>query len=813
MHRPRQSASILTDAIMCIIGLGWCVGFSLLNRNVRDRELAEARAHYVEVQQGSLTRQLARIEEIFRDVYSHLRTIARLPGVRNIATEGKNFDDDAKATVQEIYNNLAENVALSEIYIVPSDLDPDQLNPGQPGSKEPIVSFDELIVGKLGVATPEGTTSPVSAHTDTHNEAHHEVVEEVEIFEYRLIRNQLSRFRQVCPSESSIDGLAYPTLTGPQVVTCDNSLYDPRKPDDEARSGIIISVPFFGPDGKLRGCISAIMLTRRISDMVGDPDIALVNTYTGIYAPGQSRDPGMCDELTPLARRALPVPGAVYSEVRPMTFGGEPGWTIWTAKNSAEFLSSPSVNAINRNANIGQISAVAIPLIFLSVLGLIRRNHRLVRNQNALLEERVAARTTELEEATRLAMSASKAKSDFLANMSHEIRTPMAAILGYADLLGESLSKPTDDASNRIEYLGTIRRNGDHLLSIINDILDLSKIEAGKMTVERIPLSTSRLLQDVTSLVRVRAKEKGLLLELQAETEIVASLNSDPIRLKQILLNLVSNAIKFTESGRVMIQTGLIDPGDRTTRVYFKVTDSGVGMSPEQLDRLFEAFHQADTSVTRKFGGTGLGLCISKSLAAMLGAQISVTSELGRGSTFTLSLPVEVSASTPMITADQMNNAVTHSRHTLVRQTNSADAPPLEGLRVILAEDGPDNQRLISFHLRKAGAIVRIADNGSLALAMLTDDATPDGPLADPPAADIVITDMQMPVMDGYTFAAALRAKGWKRPIIALTAHAMSGDEQKCIAAGCNAYGSKPIDRNKLICLCLEHPSSHSTGT
>ncbi len=403
------------------------------------------------------------------------------------------------------------------------------------------------------------------------------------------------------------------------------------------------------------------------------------------------------------------------------------------------------------------------------------------------------ARTAELEVAKASAEDASRSKSEFLANMSHEIRTPMTAILGFADMLAvEAEGK----SATHLDWISTIRRNGEHLLTIINDILDLSKIEAGRMTVENAEFSPGSLIADALELMDVSARAKHLRLTAEFDGPLPARVSSDPLRLRQILVNLVGNAIKFTASGSVTLRAGY---HTETSTLRFSIIDTGIGLTSEQLGRLFGAFVQADTSTTRRFGGTGLGLRISKRLAEMLGGDITVASTPGQGSTFTLTVrAAELGGPKPAAAAD----ALPLSGHAPAMQP-AQPSLPLSGVRVLLAEDGEDNRRLISFHLTKAGAAVATAANGRLAIEMLTADGTDTGPLANFVRFDILLTDMQMPKLDGYETARRLRAMGCTMPIVALTACAMSGDVERCLAAGCDAYASKPIDRAALISTCL----------
>ncbi len=442
-----------------------------------------------------------------------------------------------------------------------------------------------------------------------------------------------------------------------------------------------------------------------------------------------------------------------------------------------------------------------------------------------------------LSSASAAAEAANRAKSEFLANMSHEIRTPMTAILGYADLLEDPVTAAGGSAFR--EHVGVIKRNGEHLLAIINDVLDLSKIEAGKMTVETIPTHPAILLGEIESLMRARAHAKGVSLTTSLHNAIPEVILSDPLRLRQVLINLVGNAIKFTEHGGVSVTCGYDPAPAGRPALWFRVADSGIGMTGEQASRLFEAFAQADTSTTRRFGGTGLGLRISRSLAQMLGGDIAVSSVLGKGSVFTLTVAAQAVEGCGMVRPGELHGLegptapapapaptlaaapapeVAEGAATAVSTapppsgdaTEAAPKPelatpvvrPLEGLRVFFAEDGPDNQRLVQFHLRKAGAEVTIFENGRLALRALTAGGGDDGPLKDPPGCDLLLTDMQMPEMDGYTLARTLRARGSRLPIVALTAHAMSGDAEKCLGAGCDRFATKPIDRDGLIETC-----------
>jgi signal transduction histidine kinase/CheY-like chemotaxis protein len=410
-----------------------------------------------------------------------------------------------------------------------------------------------------------------------------------------------------------------------------------------------------------------------------------------------------------------------------------------------------------------------------------------LRKHRDHLEEVVGERTGELKMANqrlqisaeranllaKQAVQANKAKSEFLANMSHEIRTPMNAILGFGELLCEENMAPEQK-----KYVDIILSSGKSLLQIINDILDFSKIEAGKLKTEIVDCALVQMLDEIESLFRPMCRQKNLDFDVLYCSEIPQMIRTDPVRLRQCLVNLLGNAIKFTEKGHVYLNVGL-ESIDKTPYIRFDVEDTGIGIPPDKQAMIFDPFTQADGSHTRKFGGTGLGLTITKQIVELLHGRLSVRSEVGRGSVFSVELPVGV----------DINQQSKVNRYEALEQLHKESHVPSASAsgRILVAEDAKANQTLIQILLQKLGYQVTIVEDGQQAVDKIRSETF-----------DLILMDMQMPVMNGYEATREIKTMGICTPVIAVTAHAMKGDEQKCFDAGCDGYLTKPIDKGKL---------------
>ncbi|MCW5978322.1 MAG: response regulator [Bryobacteraceae bacterium] len=422
---------------------------------------------------------------------------------------------------------------------------------------------------------------------------------------------------------------------------------------------------------------------------------------------------------------------------------------------------------------------------FNSMIEALAKSRDQIRQQHDSLEERIQERTAELEEASRKALLASKAKSEFLANMSHELRTPLTGVLGMIDVVLDS-RLDADQAGQ----LRTARECALALLGLLNDILDLSKIEAGRMELEEIPVDLRAIVRECIEAVKPKAENKGLRMQTTVAPGLPARIAGDPMRLRQILTNLVSNAVKFTNEGFVEVRLR-VDRQESGMSLTAEVLDTGTGIPADKLQSIFDEFTQADGSISRRYGGTGLGLAITRRLVKMHGGEISVSSEVGRGSTFRVTMPVKPIAEppAPVTTPDAEERA--DGRET-----------------ILVVEDNPVNQKVVTAILKKHGYGVVCANHGGEVIDRLEQNRV-----------GLVLMDIQMPGVDGLEATRLIRAHHrWKNlPVVAITAHAMNGDRDMFLRNGMDGYLSKPINRPQLMaeverCLLLsDHRQSETT--
>jgi PAS domain S-box-containing protein len=395
-----------------------------------------------------------------------------------------------------------------------------------------------------------------------------------------------------------------------------------------------------------------------------------------------------------------------------------------------------------------------------------------------------------------VAEAASRAKSDFLALVSHEMRTPLTSILGFTEIL---LDDPyiVGAPQQRLEDLRTLRRSGEHLLALIEDMLDLNLIESGRLRIQRQPCDVARIAEELVQLLRATAEAKGLGLKLSFPGPVPDTVETDPVRVRQVVLNLLGNAIKYTAQGEVRLEVGMQHSPSGAGTLLLRVSDTGPGLSDDALTRVFQPFFRAEPGPSEGVVGTGLGLAISRRLAELLGGRLEAESAPGRGSAFSFVLPVD--SGTPSDAAQAQIKSVDVAPHTQA-------VPARIGGRVLVAEDNAPNRRVIAAHLKKAGMEVVAAENGEAAIELVL-RATQEGR-----PFDVILMDMHMPVLDGYEATRRLRSEGVPTPIVALTAHAMPHDRDKSLESGCNDHISKPFDWDTLsraIVRYTAHPSGN----
>ena len=461
-----------------------------------------------------------------------------------------------------------------------------------------------------------------------------------------------------------------------------------------------------------------------------------------------------------LAEEALTA--SAVSQIRQALDDQEP----WSDLPILLLVKGDIVKATEIFSRSGNISILERPFSQLTFVRFVEVALRARRKQYELRDLLVRHQSAKTE-----SENANRAKSEFLANMSHEIRTPIGAIMGFIDVVRSSGQLTTEN----FEFLSVAVRNSNQLLAIVDDILDLSKVEAGRITIENTEFSFRHLVQDIIVSRTLAANEGGICLNAEIDTGVPEVIRSDSVRVRQILMNLINNAIKFTPKGSVTVRVGY-----ENSRLRISVTDTGIGIGPEQVKKLFQPFSQADSSTTRKFGGTGLGLTLSRKLAELLNGTLTLErSEPNKGSTFVFEFPVEAVVETVVGQSPAKPS---------VSVASAASPVSFAGKRILLVEDSPDNQLLVSTFLRKTECELLIANNGKEGVRMLESEPV-----------DVVLMDIQMPVLDGHEATRLLRSRHFSKPVIALTAHAMREERERSRESGFTDYLTKPIHKSDLI--------------
>jgi signal transduction histidine kinase len=622
-------------------------------------DLSVARANYRVAAQDRAQDVVRSIEVSLTQIYRNLRTISLLPSVRRIDRHGASLDEDARSSIQQLYNNLASAVAVSEVYIVPESLDSGRVDPATGRAEEPILMFDRLIVDagahksdQEPFAGDEGNAHVVT-RVDDRPTASGELPQEEKSHEYRLLREQMAWLRDHYPDTSTVDGMKLPFIGGREVITGDNTEFI-RTGNDADRSGLILSVPFFGLDGKLKGTISATILTGKIKAMLPRVDYVLMNPGYGYRAA--SLKGGQTAASAAWIDAVQPDPALPYSAALPLELNDPRGkWMLWVGHPAADFLERSSVRAIESFRQLGYVFTACLTGLMLAVWGMLRQNVRGIERHNAALAQGIAERTQELTqtngrlrhemdghrrttEALRRALVASeagnRAKTAFLSNVSHELRTPLNAIIGFSEIIRDELVGPIGRPEYR-EYAGHILEGGQRLLTAIDGILTLTRHGEPDPGFADTPFDLPALIERCVerAVPAAAARNVSLACTLDDAPQFV---QGDEPGLAYALDALISNGIKFNrEGGRVEVSVQRSPNG----ALRILVADTGVGIAAANLETVLNAMTPLDQSLTRSQEGLGLGLPAAKLIAEAHGGTLEIASTPGAGTRVAVVLP------------------------------------------------------------------------------------------------------------------------------------------------------------------------------
>jgi signal transduction histidine kinase/ActR/RegA family two-component response regulator len=782
----RLAVNVVTSVAFALMLQGVLAAY-LIHEN-RDRRDAIRKVVIAEQRSTTMAPMVARLEAAFEDIYHNARTISLIPSVRhlsgpnrrgesdNVVVSGR-FSRDADETVRQIYGNMFSNVQVSEVYVVLDGFDARR-------GELPFLMYDNMIVAANGVANnPNPQDIPLEDESQEY--AHYPAA--IEMF-----RANHPRFRF-----GTLDEI--PAMWSPRMRTCDNTQYESKQHGNSVDAdGVTMTVPIYSSDtGLVSGVIAVVLRTNVLEAMLLDLPFLPITQRDKLRAqeinltlPASPATFMLTDMRTGsrIWDRRLPDPERVFAPgqdnvliqpLRPPNVG--PGhydgqWVLHYAIAPETWMPRFAEADAALHQKLLATAIAILAALSLWILSL-RRSHQLAERRRQELQQ--------LEISHDREMRANRAKDAFLANMSHEIRTPMSGVIGMLQLLTESALNP-----HQLKQATTARASAESLLEILNDILDVTKLESGGMQLDLTDQDFYLLLRECLELWRPRAESKKISLTLDIKAGVPNFLRFDPTRVRQVVNNLVANAIKFTKTGgvKVTVTTNPLPLGstDRCIQLNVQVQDSGIGIAAQVIPSLFQRFQQADNSTTRRFGGSGLGLEISLKLAQLMGGDIRVESVVDHGSTFTFSFLAELSqkVSAPV---------------TMPGELTPSEATPL---RILIVDDNPLNLLMLSGLLRKLGHQVEQADDGRSAVN-----------LAGKLDLDLIFMDAMMPDMDGLTATNMIREKlvGTRIPrIVVATADVMLGSREKYLAQGFDGYISKPFNKSALQAILDSTPRARS---